>query len=472
MPADQSVTKAFTRLHLAIFGAFFVFGYQQGAKQIHDNGTFTHLRTGIDMAKTGAIPRTDPYTFTAHGHSWTVQSWLPEWTYGWAYRIGGYKVVIFEQAVLIGVLALLIGILAKTDRPWRTLLAGATAIAIGVPFWEQRPLIVGLIAFALFVLIVERGWSPWWLLPVVWVWVNSHGSFPLAVVWLAVRGAGEAIDNRAWPATTIRYGVAFLGGLVVSLANPLGYRLLAFPLTVATKRDAFKAVIEWNSPNFQQFPTVVTLIALAIALVIIARRAPRWTDALPAIAFVALALYAERNVPVAAVVMAPVLGRALRPRPGERVRQGDRDVQTIFTMALAIGLVVALGLLSANIVRRKPLYLARYPVAAVDFLTDEGLRSPSHRVATSDRVGNYLEAKFGTDARAFIDDRYDMFPSSVVRDYRSLVEARANAFDVLDRRRVDVVLWDRHDALATLLRSSTRWQSVYQDNRWEVFQRT
>ena len=102
MPADQ--TKASTRLHLAIFGAFFVFGYQQGAKQIHDNGTFTHLRTGIDMAKSGAIPRTDPYTFTARGHAWTVQSWLPEWTYGWAYRIGGYKFVIFEQAVLIGVL--------------------------------------------------------------------------------------------------------------------------------------------------------------------------------------------------------------------------------------------------------------------------------------------------------------------------------------------------------------------------------
>src|SRR3954464_15697066 len=90
---QHGASKASRRLHLAIFAAFFVFGYQQGAKQIHDNGTFTHLRTGIDMANTGAIPRTDPYSFTARGHAWTVQSWLPEWTYGWAYRIGGYKFV-------------------------------------------------------------------------------------------------------------------------------------------------------------------------------------------------------------------------------------------------------------------------------------------------------------------------------------------------------------------------------------------
>ena len=214
------------------------------------------------------------------------------------------------------------------------------------------------------------------------------------------------------------------------------------------------------------------MIALAVALVIIVRRAPRWTDAIPAIAFVALALYAERNVPVAAVVMAPVLGRALQPRPGERVRDADREVQTIFTVALAIGLVVALGLLSANIVRRKPLNLAKYPVAAVDFLTSSGLRSPPHRLATSDRVGNYLEAKFGTDARAFMDDRYDMFPLSVIRDYRSLEKGNGDPLAVLDKWDVDTVLWKRQDPLPAVLRASGAWQSVYQDDTWEVFQRS
>ena len=61
----------------------------------------THLRTGIDMARGLGIPRMDPYSFTAPGHAWVVQSWLPEWTYGWAYRLGGFRLVLLEQALLI-----------------------------------------------------------------------------------------------------------------------------------------------------------------------------------------------------------------------------------------------------------------------------------------------------------------------------------------------------------------------------------
>ena len=77
--------------------ALVLFGYRLGARPIGDNSMFVHLRTGVDMARTGAIPRTDPYTFTAHGHAWVVQSWLPEWTYGWVYRIGGLRLVDQHQ---------------------------------------------------------------------------------------------------------------------------------------------------------------------------------------------------------------------------------------------------------------------------------------------------------------------------------------------------------------------------------------
>src|SRR5207248_11547445 len=100
---QPAATAAWTRrfrlpsLEGVIIAAFGVFGLRQGAVQIHDNGVFTHLNTGITMAQTGAIPRRDPYSFTAHGHLWVVQSWLPEWTYGWVYRVGGYRLFIFEQ---------------------------------------------------------------------------------------------------------------------------------------------------------------------------------------------------------------------------------------------------------------------------------------------------------------------------------------------------------------------------------------
>src|SRR5207302_11130776 len=117
VPPLQYRSSTLEAVFIATFG---VFGFRQGAQQLHDNGTFTHLPTGIDMATTGAIPRHDPYSFTAHGRPWVVQSWLPEWTYGWTYRLAGYKFVIFEQAVPIALLAILLALLSRAGTPTRT----------------------------------------------------------------------------------------------------------------------------------------------------------------------------------------------------------------------------------------------------------------------------------------------------------------------------------------------------------------
>ena len=149
--------------------AFVLFGFRLGARPISDNSMLTHLRTGIDMARTGAIPRTDPYSLTAGGERWVVQSWLPEWTYGWAYRIGGFKLVVLEQAVLLALLAYLVVRLARTGSPLRTALAGVAAVGIGASPWTARPLLFGLLCMALTVTIVERRKPAWWLVPLVWV---------------------------------------------------------------------------------------------------------------------------------------------------------------------------------------------------------------------------------------------------------------------------------------------------------------
>ncbi len=45
-------------------------------------------------------------------------------------------------------------------------------------------------------LVAEGGLSPWVLVPVFWIWVNTHGSFPLGLVRARVRcGWG------GWPTT-------------------------------------------------------------------------------------------------------------------------------------------------------------------------------------------------------------------------------------------------------------------------------
>src|SRR5947208_8592029 len=80
-------------------------GFRLGVLPIADNSMFTHLRTGLDMVGGGGIARVDPYSYTAGGAEWVVQSWLPEWTYGWAHRLGDFHLVQLEQGLIFALLA-------------------------------------------------------------------------------------------------------------------------------------------------------------------------------------------------------------------------------------------------------------------------------------------------------------------------------------------------------------------------------
>jgi hypothetical protein len=457
-------------LERLFIAALVLFGFRLGARPIGDNSMFVHLRTGIDIVRTGGIPRRDPYSFTAHGHPWVVQSWLPEWTYGWAERLGGFRLVVVEQAVLMALLALLLAVLARAGTPLRTALAAGVAVAAGAAYWVPRPLMFGLVLMALTVGVVERRRSPWWLVPIMWIWVSSHGSFLLAAGWLAARALGEAADTRAWPRQTLRYVGGLAAGLVVSIANPLGVRLLTFPLTVGEKQKIFKTIVEWHSPDFQTTAGTFTLVFLGLALLLLMRRGASWMDAIPVVGFVALGLVAQRNLPLAAVVLAPALGRAMSASRDRPVRE-RRDPSTV-NMAFAVVIGLAFLIFTVGIYRQGPFSLKSYPVSAIDFLEKSGLRGPSHRVAQQDVVGCFFDLRFGDKARVFVDDRYDMFPVKVADDYAHLLKGNPDSLEVLDRRKVDVVLWDKSLPLVGTLRATGTWHEAYRRGDWVVLQRT
>jgi len=131
-------------------------------------------------------------------------------------------------------------------------------------------------------------------------------------------------------------------------------------------------------------------------------------------------------------------------------------------------LAVAFLLFGVSIWSKPGLRLSSYPGDAAAYLEQEGLLDRSHRIAHQDFVGNYLELRYGTRASVFVDDRYDMYPADVSRDYRRLLGARPETQEILDRREVDVVLWVKDHPLTNLLLVSNRWREVYADDDWIV----
>ena len=68
----------------------------------------------------------------------------------------------------------------------------------------------------------------------------------------------------------------------------------------------------------------------------------------------------------------------------------------------------------------------------------------------------------------FIDDRVDMFPIAVIRDYVTLIRPGGDYDAVLERNRASAVLWDRDSDFGRWLERAGSWRVVHRDRDWLV----
>ena len=439
-------------------------GLRLGLRPIGDNSMFVHMRTGIDIVDGLGIPRRDPYSFTAAGEPWVVQSWLASVVYGLLERAGGFDAVVLLHGALYGALGWLTATLGRTGSAIRTALVGVLVAGIAAPYWSPRPLAIGLVAFALTIAVVERNGPGWVLVPIAWVWVNTHGSFVLGALWLvlvALGGRREARGYLGW----------FAGGVLAGALNPLGPRLLLFPLALVDRRANFGRVVEWRPPSPRTPFFAVALVCLAAAVVLLAaglwRRRLAPGVALPAVAFVALGLVSQRNLAPAAVVLAPALARVLGGHERDRSRHPHAlaraaPVHWAFAGVLSVVALAFVGAALAGDALDVSEYPPRQALAAV---------SDAERVVSTDIAGGYRILVEGRSARVFVDDRYDMYPEQVIADYVRLIDHAGDPRVVLDRHGADAVIWPAKTKLAATLESDSGWRRVFRDAQWVVYLR-
>jgi len=276
---------------------------------------------------------------------------------------------------------------------------------------------------------------------------------------LATAGAGP-VSLGVIPTPAVSRAVR-LGGAALGALNPVGPRLVAYPLTVLTHHQAFSKIAEWQSPNFSDPVNVVFLAMVLLAVILLVARRGTIEDALVLTLFTGAALAASRNVPVAALVVTPVLARGVAGLGTLDGTERGVGAGAVLVVLAALGFVMAAGAL------RHPAYdLSAYPVAEVTWMQDHGL--VPGRVAAPDYVGNYLEWRYGTGAHVFVDDRVDIFPSAVIGDYDVLLGGEQAWKSVLARYRFTAVLWPRNEPLASLVAEDPAWSVRVLDRHWLV----
>jgi hypothetical protein len=435
-------------------------GVLVGLQPLHDSSFLTHLATGRIILDSGGVPSVDPYTFTAPGEPWVVQSWLVSVLYASAERLGGLDAVRLVVAGLAGAVA---GLGWRLTRPADGVIArtglAAVFVAVGAGMWAERPLMVGLLAFALVVLAAEGGLDPRWLLPLGWVWVNAHGSFPLGLVYLAAAAAGSRLDGGDGRQEA-RCALWAAGGMLTGAVGPLGLTALTFPVELLRRRDALAHVIEWQAPTFTDLGQQAFLLQLVVAIVLLARR-PSWRAAMVLGVFAAAALLGSRNVTVASIALLPAMAAGLRGVGSLEVASRSRSARGLLVGAAAASVV----LVGARL-QEPPLQLAAYPVAPLALLEEQGVDTREVHLAGPEPLGNLTTYVYGPDRRVFFDDRFDMFPEGPSIAHRALADAHPTLFAHLARYDVTLVTTRRSHPSAVVVTSDPAWRVLYTDEHW------
>jgi hypothetical protein len=434
-----------------------------GAAALVDNSFLTHLATGRIIWAGDGIPTQDPYSFTAAGEPWVVQSWLASVLYGGVEELAGLTGI----RVLMAATTACLGALTWTlTRPAGTLagrlLAFAPAFVVGAGgAWPERPLLLGLLAMGGVMLAAEHRLDPRWLVPVGWLWVNVHGSWPLGVVALVCLAAGARLDGRD-AAVELRALRWFAGGLALAVLNPYGPRLMLFPLTLLSRRESLEGIVEWGPMDFGSIAQWGFLALLLVGIVAATRR-PSWRHTVPLVVFGAATLTGVRNVPVATIVLLPGVAAGLAGLGEQRGHLATRIAAPVAAVGVALGAVAVVSISTTADFQE-----AAYPVDAHEWLRDNDLAPDEHRIVAREFVGNWFEAVYGPTGEVFMDDRIEVMPTAVVRDHRLLLRGDPTWADILGRYEPEAVLWESDSPLAAILAVDDGWRITFRDDDWIV----
>jgi hypothetical protein len=437
-----------------------------GIGPLFDNSFLTHLSTGRLILDGGSIPSADPYSFTAYGTPWTVQSWGASVIYAGVEDLVG----LVGIRVLVGLCCAAIAWFAwRLTEPADSLVARlaivAPAVGIGASLWVERPLTFSLLLLLAVLYALEGRLAPAWMVAVLWLWVNLHGSYPIGLVAIGCYGVGRLLDREPVRREAEVLGWAVAGTLLGGLLSPVGPRLLTFPFQLLSRRDAFDRIVEWQPPSWGTTGELLFAVQLALVVVLVLWRGRRWRNVLPLVVFGALALQSTRNIAHASLVLLPVVTSAVVGLGGLRADRRMPLLAPVRVAVLALGAIVVLSAL-----RGPDVALGGYPEEAITWMEDEGMLGIDARVVSRDYVGNYLHARYGPDEiRVFIDDRVDMYPLSLIQGYNELLDAEGGHVEVLEQAEATAVLWDADADLGRWLEGpDTGWTIVHRADGWLV----
>jgi len=487
-----------------MFICLFIWLLSIGTGMLNDGDTGWHIVTGRGIINTLSIPYSDPYSYTMPGTPWTAHEWLAEVVYASVYKAAGLNgVVVFTASVVCLTFLGLYGFITRSGV--NPLVAAPFTVAAAIAsslHWLARPHVFSFPLTLAFIVIIEnyqRGRSDRLkFLPLLMVlWVNLHGGFILGIMILALYAGGNIVLRLAHGPDDEEHmkkfkTLAVITGVVVlaCFVNPQGPKILYFPFHLVGREYIMDNVQEWLSPNFHKNTAFEVLLFAYIMLFALSKRKPDIFEGGAALMLLHMSLYSARYIPLMALIVTPAAasrvgevfddiaasGRLSRLR--ERISKTAGNISSMDALmkghVWAYGAVLACALIALNggmaghaklmDYRHDP---KRFPVDAVNFALDNDITG---RMFNNDSWGGYIIFRTYPRYKVFFDGRSDMYGVDFMKQYVKVAGARRGYMDVLDKYRVDWVIYNANHPVCQLLAMSG-WKLVYADTTADILLR-
>lgn len=307
--------------------------------------TYFHLRFGEEFRHGWSIAHPGQPS-AASSNDWAPTQWLAQVGLSWLDDTFGVTGLVVCFAVLVAALAASgYWLLRQRTGPGTAVVLTTVVIVGSLPSLSLRP---QLLSYLLFVAVLaswewsrRSGRAPWWLLPLVWLWAMSHGMWILGLGASAGLAVAVCLEHRGGN-RVVRVLAVPVAMLVVACLTPVGPRLVSSVLLVTARSDHFD---EWAVPELISLAAAPVTVLLALAVLCMARRdgVRTYDIALLGLGCV-LAIYSQRTLPLALIVLALVVAgevTAWRDARGRSAaRRGPRARELVVVAALALAVVV------------------------------------------------------------------------------------------------------------------------------------
>ncbi len=465
--------------------------FAMAARFPFDSDSWWHLQSGRWIVQNGAIPRADPFSFTRFGQPWIDHGWLAQIGWFLAFDWFGYAGPVVLLAALVTAAFYFAWLQCRDENRWlQAFILVLAATASGI-IWAARPqmvsfLLTAVVSFLLYRFKQGQTRIIWWLPAVMLLWVNIHGGFAIGFILIVSYLFGEVgnvilksgAPGIGWRGLRTLALAALVSGAVIPL-NPNGLQMLAYPFRTVGIAVLQEFIAEWQSPNFHEFflhPFIWLLLAALTAFGLSGRRAD-FTDLTLVALFAYMSLLAVRNIPLFALVTAPVIVRyssaawerwrgTAHPAPPP-IKPGLMAAMNWFIVLLLVGMALVRMAQSSSLAANEADQAGYLPVNAVAYLREA---APPGPIFNNYNWGGYLIWAL-PQYPVFVDGRTDLFDDDFLRQYLAIYLGEEGWQEKLDSFDINLILIEPDSGLAREMGRTDGWEQIYADAIASVYKR-